>query len=360
MTGDSRQEVQRLLAHARRELEQGLAADTARRPQTVAQYLLDWLASKAPDLAPKTAVTWEGFMRLHLVPAFHRTPLTKLSPQQVQRAYAMWREQGLSSTTVGHLHAVLKHALSDAIRLGLMARNPLDAIKRPKANQREMRVLTEAQAQTLIAACQHERLGALIVMALSTGMRQGEMLGLRWKDVDLDGHRLRVHVNLQHVKGADGITRPILKAPKTPHSNRTIVMTPGLVDALRSHRQRQRLERLALGPAWSDQDLVFCNEVGRPCDPKHIGVRLHHRLLAACGLPRIRFHDLRHTAATLLISRGVNPKVVSEMLGHASIAITLQTYTHVQPHMQQAASDAMQVALWGQVSVDGQEEGGGT
>jgi integrase len=246
MTGDSRQEVQRKLAQARRELEQGATATTDR--QTVAQFLTQWIATKRHDLAPKTYVTWEMFVRLHFTPAFRRTPLVKLSPQQVQKAEAEWRDTGLSSTTVAHLHSVLHNAMGEAVRLGLIARNPLDAIKRPKARKLEMRVLTEAQAQLLMAAARSERLGALIALALSTGMRQGELLGLRWRDVDLEAGRVTVHVILQPIKGDDGITRPLLKEPKTPHSKRSIALTPSMVAELRAHRQRQRLERIALGP----------------------------------------------------------------------------------------------------------------
>jgi integrase len=193
-------------------------------------------------------------------------------------------------------------------------------------------------------------------------MRQGEMLGLRWKDVDLAAGQLTVAVILQYVKQPDGTTRPILKQPKAPHSRRTIALTPGMTEDLRAHRQRQRLERIALGPAWTDRDLVFCNEVGRPLHPKSVSHRLHHRLLRQLGLPIIRFHDLRHTAATILLGRGVNPKIVSSMLGHASIAITLNTYSHVLPHMQHAASDAMKAALWGteHSKDDHKDERGGT
>jgi integrase len=346
MTADSRQEVQRKLAAARRELEQGL---TAAKPQhqTVIAYLTHWLATKKPDLAPNTYITWEAFLRNHFTPAFHRTPLVKLSALQVQRAEAEWREQGLSSGTVGLMHGTLKQALRDALTLELITRNPLDQLKRPKRAKREMRVLDQEQAQRLIEQCSTNRLGALIVTALATGMRQGEMLGLRWRDVDLDARRLTVQVTLQWLRLDDGTSRPLLKEPKTPHSRRSIALPERLVEELRAHRQRQRLERLALGPAWSDQDLVFCDEVGRPCRPNTIYNTTHTRLLRTAGLPKIRFHDLRHTAATLLLSRGVNPKVVSEMLGHASVTITLDTYSHVLPHMQQAASDAMQAALWG-------------
>ena len=348
LTGKSRQEVQRKLTQAQRDLEQGITPATAR--QTVGEFLDHWLATKRPDLAPRTYDTYEQFCRRHIVPLLGRTPLPRLSAQQAQQAQNQWREQGLSGTSVGHLHAMLKQALRDAVRLGLIARNPLDQLDKPKRRRRAPQVLTQEQAQRLIAACgpeSGERLGALLVMALSTGMRQGELLALRWRDVDLDAAQICVQASLQRVRDDQGVTRPVLKEPKTAHSRRTIAISAGLLDALRAHRQRQRLERVALGRAWADLDLVFANEVGRPLDPRNVTRRVYERLLRQEGLPRITFHALRHTAATLLLSRGVNPKIVSEMLGHASVSITLDLYSHVLPHMQTAASQAMHDALWG-------------
>lgn len=173
-------------------------------------------------------------------------------------------------------------------------------------------------------------------------MRQGELLGLRWRDVDLDRAALQVRMSLQETTG-----RYILAETKTAHSRRSVALAPATVAALRAHRARQDAERLALGAAWDGAlDLVFPNERGGLMIPHNLAKRSFKRLLARAGLPAtVRFHDLRHTAATLLLARGVHAKVVSELLGHADIAITLRVYAHVTPHMQDAAARAMEAAF---------------
>ena len=200
----------------------------------------------------------------------------------------------------------------------------------------------EEEARTLLAVAQGDRWEALYVLALHTGMRQGELLALRWRDVDLARGTLQVRATLQRTK-EDGYT---LTAPKTKHSQRRIKLGTAAVEALSAHRARQAEERLALGAIWDGtHDLVFPNTLGKPMDGIHLLRREFLPLLERAGLPRIRFHDLRHTAATLLLGRGVNPKIVSEMLGHASISITLDIYSHVLPDMQDQAAAAMDAAL---------------
>ncbi|HET9110690.1 MAG TPA: site-specific integrase, partial [Ktedonobacterales bacterium] len=180
----------------------------------------------------------------------------------------------------------------------------------------------------------------LYVLALSTGMRQGELLGLRWREVDLDRATARVTATLQKT-GA----RLELAAPKTHRSKRQIALTPSAVSVLHAHRARQAEERLRAGAAWADWDLVFCNQVGGPLQKGNVLVKDFVPLLKRAGVRRVRFHDLRHTAATLLLGRGVPVKVVSELLGHASIAITLDVYAHVLPDMQAQAAEVMEAAL---------------
>jgi integrase len=182
-------------------------------------------------------------------------------------------------------------------------------------------------------------LEALAVMALATGMREGELLALRWPDLDLDRATLLVQANLIWTPGGFEF-----EEAKTAHSRRRIALPRTAVDALRMHRARQAEERLRLGAAWTDLDLVFVNTLGGPYDASNLR-NWFYRVLKRAGLPRVRFHDLRHTAATLLLARGVNVKVVSEMLGHANVGITLSIYGHVLPHMQQQATDTMDAVL---------------
>jgi integrase len=200
--------------------------------------------------------------------------------------------------------------------------------------------LHEEQAQQLLAAAQGERLEALYVLALATGVRQGEMLALRWRDVDLDGATLQARATVHYTKGGYLFTEP-----KTKYSRRRIALPEIVVEALREHRRLQLSERLALGPLWEAMDLVFPDPAGKPIYGVSMVKHQFYPLLARAGLPRIRFHDLRHTAATLLLGRHTNPKVVSEMLGHSHVSVTLGIYSHVMPHRQQHAADAMDQAL---------------
>lgn len=208
----------------------------------------------------------------------------------------------------------------------------------------EMSVLTPEQVHMFLKVAKADRLEALYVLALSTGMRQGELLALRWRDLDLDldNPTLQVRGTLQRT--TNGL---IIAEPKTARSRRRVALSPTAVAALRAHRLRQLNERLALGSAWEDQDLVFPNTIGKPIEATNLLRASFSPLLAKAGLPRIRFHGLRHTAATLLLSRGVHPKVVAEMLGHATISITLDTYSHVLPDMQREAARAMEAVLGG-------------
>ncbi len=203
-----------------------------------------------------------------------------------------------------------------------------------------MTTLAEAQAKVLLLAAAGDRLEALYAVALATGMRLGELLALKWRDVDLEGRSLQVRATLQNIAG-----RFEFSEPKTSRSRRRIVLSRLATEALRQHKVRQETERLSAGGAWEDLDLVFLNTIGRPLDGRNLLHCWFRPMVKKAGLPRMRFHDLRHTAATLLLSRGINPKIVSEMLGHSSVSVTLDIYSHIMPHMQQQAADAMDAAL---------------
>jgi integrase len=277
---------------------------------------------------------------LHFLPSLGRIMLTKLTAQHLQLLYAKKLEEGLTTTTVHHLHSIVHKALSNAMRLGLIQRNVCDLIDPPRMRHHEMTTLSEEQARLLLTTASGKRLEALYVLALATGMRQGELLALRWRDVDLDGSTLRVRATLQRTEAGF-----VFAEPKTAQSRRRIALSRTVVDALRQHKIRQLEERLAAVNVWEDHDLVFPNVIGKPLEAGNVLRRSFWPLLRRAGLPRMRFHDLRHTAATLLLGRGINPKIVSEMLGHSNVSITLTIYSHVTPHMQQQAADAMDAAL---------------
>jgi integrase len=203
-----------------------------------------------------------------------------------------------------------------------------------------MRPLTAEQVRMLFDAVRGDRLEALYILAVTTGLRQGELLGLKWDDVDLDTGTLQVRRSLTTAKGG-----PVLSAPKTKGSRRSVKLSQTALEALRSHLERQLREIDRVGSMWRENGLIFASEVGEPLDRHDVTTRRFKPLLRRAGLPAIRFHDLRHTCATLLLSKNVNPKIVSEMLGHATIAITLDTYSHVLPTMQDSAAKAMEDAL---------------
>ena len=338
--GKTRQEVARKLAVAIKAREDGLPPVSER--QTVRQYMGHWLESTRPSLRPKTWLRYEQLLRLHVVPEIGKVRLVRLSPQHLQRLYAGRLDAGLSPGSVVQLHAVLRRALGQAARWGLVARNVASLVTPPRRSRKEMATLSPEQARTLLEAAAGDRLEALYVLAINTGMRQGELLALRWTEVDLNAGALHVRATLQRTR--EGF---VFTEPKTTSSRRQVALTRAAVEALRRHRARQLEERLHVGAAWEDDDLVFANEVGQPLDATAVLRRSFYPLLERSNLPRIRFHDLRHTAATLLLGQGVHPKIVSEMLGHSQIAITLDLYSHVTPTMQRQAVEALETALSG-------------
>jgi integrase len=338
--GRTRQEVGRKLTAALKARQDGLPLAGER--QTVRRYLESWLESARPSVRPRTWERYEQYVRLHAIPELGHLTLAKLGPQHLQRLYASRLESGLSATSVAHLHAVLHRALGQAARWGLVPRNVASLATPPRIRRQEMATLSPEQARALLETAQGDRLHALYVVALSTGMRQGELLALKWRDVDLDAARLQVRATLQRV--GDGFD---FAEPKTARSRRQVALTATAIAALRRHRVAQAEERLRMGAAWEDNDLVFANEVGRPIEATNLIRRSFHPLLERAVLPRIRFHDLRHTAATLMLGRGVHPKVVAEMLGHSQIAVTLDLYSHVTPTMQREATAALDAVLRG-------------
>ncbi len=249
---------------------------------------------------------------------------------------------GLSSTTVHHLHAVIHRALNSAVEDGKLSRNVASLIgrsNRPKVARREMVTIANGdQPRRFLIAAKGERLEALLVLALTTGLRKGELRALRWKDVDLDRGVLAVRGSLMGTARAD----MAIGTPKNG-KERAVSLGSTAVTALGDHRARQLEERKVV-PIRGDLGLVFCTEWGEFLPTNTIVLALE-RVLARAGLPHIRFHDLRHTAATLMLQQGVHPKMASEMLGHSNVAITLDLYSHITPTMQRQAADAIERAL---------------
>ena len=333
--GKTRREAQDKLRTALKGLDDGLNLSAGR--QTVGQFLDQWLsASVKPSVKARTHEGYASIVRVRVAPRIGRLPLAKLSALDLQGLYAALGETGLSNRSIHHTHRCLHIAFGQAVRWNLIVRNPCDGVTPPRPERPELRVLSQTEARILLDATRDHRMHALYALAVTTGMRQGELLGLRWDDLDLDGGRLAVRRALQR-RGSAGF---VFTEPKTSRSRRTVMLGHLAIAALRDHRKRQLEERLFAGATWRDQGLVFTNRTGGPLDPSW-QTATFKAALGKAGLPAVRFHDLRHTAATLLLSRGVHPKVVSEMLGHSGIALTLDTYSHLVPVMHAEAAAAM-------------------
>jgi len=333
--GRAREDVARKLTLALKAKQDGLPLVGDR--QTVGQYLGQWLEAAKPTLRPESYRRYQDVCRLYVIPEVGKTPLARLSPVQLQRLYASRLAAGLSPTSVALLHGVIHKALDQAMRWELVPRNVADLVTPPRRSTPEMRSLSPEEANRLLEAAGGERLEALYVLAVTCGLRLGEIQALRWHDLDLDAARLRVTATYQGT--IDG--KPVFAEPKTAKSRREVHLSALAVAALRRHRKAQLEERMRAANLWQDYDLVFASERGRPLDGNNFRTRAFARLLVKAQLPPMRFHSLRHTAATVLLAEGLNVKVVSEMLGHADIVTTLRTYSHVLPGMGQAAADAM-------------------
>lgn len=333
--GKTRQEVARKLTVALRDKDLGVPATPER--QTLGGHLEHWLDVTEPTIRYSTFKRYEEYVRLHVIPVLGKIRISRLTPQHIQELYALKLSEGLSPTTVNHLHAVLYRALGQALRWGLIARNVTDAVDPPRKSHTEMQTLNPEQAKQLLDSARDDRLEALYVLALTTGMRQGEMLALHWRDVDLNELVLQVRWTLERNR--------VLGEPKTKKARRQITLTPLAAEALRRHKVRQYEERLAAGRDWIDLDLVFTNQVGSYVDADNLRHRSFPRLLEEAGLPAMRFHDLRHSAATLLLSLGTHPKIVQEILGHSQISVTMDTYSHILPGLQEEAAAKLNALL---------------
>jgi len=337
--GKTRQEVAQKLTKAISERDGGLVFDDEN--MTLGEYLDSWLnGSVRGSVRQSTFDRYEIAVRVHIKPALGRLKLKILTPAHLAGFYQDRLSAGFAPASVNKLHVTLHKALDQAVRWRMIPRNVAAVVKAPRPNPKEMRTLSAEETRKLLEAARGDRFEALYVLAVTTGMRQGELLALKWQDVDLENATVSVRRTL-----TKNGTRLLFGVPKTKKSRRTIRLTEAAVRVLREHLDRQlaRIERL--GDLYKDQGLVFASEVGTPMNPTNLRRRSLASLLKRAKLPRIRFHDLRHTCATLLLSRNVHPKYVQELLGHANIAITLDTYSHVIPSMGDQTARAMEDAL---------------
>jgi integrase len=336
---DAERELNRLV----NELNTGAYIEPCR--DTLETFLTKWLEMTKPSLAGKTHERYAEIVKRHLVPALGAVFLAKIQPMHIQSYYLRALESGrldgnggLSAQTVLHHHRVLHGALQQAVKWQLLVRNPADAVEPPKPEQKEMRALDEDRSAWLLEAADGNRLYIPILIAITTGMRRGEILGLMWRDIDFINGFIRVQRSVEQTNA--GVR---FKEPKKKKSRRPIVMLGLLIEALERHRERQNQFKNTLGSDYEDNDLICSYDDGRIWVPESF-TSSYFQFTKRIGV-RIRFHDLRHTHASQLLRAGVSAKVVSERLGHSAIGITLDTYSHILPGMQEEAAARMDVAL---------------
>lgn len=325
-----------------------LGRPVAPERHTLARFMEWWLENSVkPNLAPSTYSQYSIMARCYISPTLGKVELAKLTPQQVSAFHQRLRTQvgrkgkPLSKRSIQVAHDVLSIALEQAVRQELIPRNPARQVDRPRAETPPTKFLEPEQAKKLIEALKEDRLKAMYVAAIAMGLRKGEVLALKWEDLDVERGLLKVQGNLQRIEG-----KLVLGKPKTKKSAATASVPQIALAALRDHRIRQLEERFSMGPAWRDTGHVFTTTVGTPIDPRSVNRHLD-QLLAKVGLPHVTFHGLRHSMATLAMAAGVPREVIMKAMRHSQSSMTW-LYMHLYPELQQEVSDAMDRMLgWG-------------
>jgi integrase len=341
---NTKKEAEKALSAWLVEIEYGTAIEPSKL--TTGDLLERWFAVHRTDLRPASVALYETMLNRHIIPDLGAVPLLKLAPQHLTTFYAEKRRNGklngsggLSSRSVRILHNIIHEALDWAVKHQILARNVTDAIDAPKFSYKEKQVWTAEESRRLLAAAADHEWGPLFLMLLSTGMRRGECLGLRWRDLDWQAGKVRIAQQVTAVKG-----QIALGEPKTPKARRSVTLAPSCLAALKEHRSGQLESRLK-AREWEDHDLIFCTSRGKPIHPRNVG-RTLDRLCEVAGVPRLSVHQTRHTHTTLLFQDGQNIKMISERLGHSSVGVTLEIYAHLAENAQDAAASAMDRLLW--------------
>ncbi len=303
---------------------------------SLSKFLDEWLVVAKTSVRPNTYQQYSQVVHQHINPVLGYIVLKDLRPDHVQSLYTNKLANGVSPNTTRMIHAVIHRALNHALKLGLVYRNVADSVTRPKVVRKEMKTLNDFQVRQLIQVAESEQMRLLLWVAVVTGLRQGELLGLKWSDLDWTSRRIQVQRQVQRRKGV-GL---VFCEPKSASGRRVIVLGKSTIEKLREYKNNQAKESILLGEKWHENGLIFPSPIGTPLDPSNV-LKTYKDCLNRAGLPNLRFHDLRHTAATLMLQQGVNPKIVSERLGHSDISLTLNTYSHVLPPMQEEAAEKM-------------------
>ncbi|GIH66338.1 tyrosine-type recombinase/integrase [Microbispora siamensis] len=349
VSGKTRAEVAEKIRKIREGLDKGLPVPDDKI--TLGAFLDRWLATLPGHIADSTLDDYEDTVRLHLKPTLGRHKLTGLTVAQVDALWQTKRERGYKGNSIRNMRAVLRKALSQAEREGLIVRNVAALSLPPRIRQSEGRTLTIDQAHTLLDAVAEHHLGLVVLLSLVFGLRRGEALGLMWDAFDPEAKRLRITHAVKRLKNRDANaetrTKIVISEVKTPKSRRTLALTSELVDALKAHRAKHNAARLKAGDAWREHGLIFPTSSGRPSDPDNFS-HVFSRLTKSAGLGHWHPHELRHSGASIMLAQGTPLHVVSEVLGHASVAITKDVYGHLMEGDRRAATEAISGALLGQ------------
>ncbi|WP_250289514.1 tyrosine-type recombinase/integrase [Frankia sp. CiP1_Cm_nod1] len=347
--GGTEKEALAKVRELRKAADQG--QDLTAKSRTVAEWMDYWMDEiKSHDgTRPSTLARYRYAIDGHIVPMLGKIRLDKLGPAHVRRLHAARREQ-MKPASLVKIHAVLRAALADAERMELVSRNVAKAVRPPSLAGGEQHTLTTSDARRFLTLAIDDRLEALFVLALTMGLRRGELLGLRWDDVDLDARTLWVRRSAQRVSG-----QLRLVEPKTHGSRRTVPIPALAVDALERQRKRQADERNKAGESWQNNGLVFASTVGTPMEPRNVTRRVQ-QLRDGAGLPWLRLHDFRHGCATFLLASGIEPRTVMEILGHTTVRMTMERYGHVLPERLRAAATAMDGILGPEADTDKQHK----
>lgn len=341
-TGDSRKEAQRWLREIGNEIERGLTLEGAKI--TFEEFLQEWLSTKQHHVAVQTHSYYCQIVRDYITPVLGRIRLRDLNARHIQKFYNDKVSEGIGLRTVQKSHTVIHAALNSARKFGLIPYNPDDATNPPKPKSNAMKFFTKDQTHHLLQVAKEteDRYYALYFLAIVTGMRQGELLALKWENVDLEKGILSIKLNLKRVPGG-GL---ILDKPKTKSSIRSIKLGSDSIEILKAHKKQLSTEKQAARDLWQNEGFVFPSTVGTALDPSNL-LKQFRKLLKTANLPKIRFHDLRHTAASLMLNNGIDVLVASQRLGHAHPSITLDVYGHLMPSMQNEAANILDTLILG-------------
>lgn len=334
----TKKEAEAVCAELISQLNKGTYTEPSK--MTLAEFLKDWMESVAKNsLKIATYEVYELILNTHILPALGHVKLPQLAPMVLQKFYNQKIDEGLSADYTRKIHYVLSSALNHAVKWRLLSTNPCSLTDPPKINVKEMKTWSIDELKRFLTHTSDTYLHIAYILALYTGMRMGEILGLRWKDIDF--HQGRIHVLQSLARSKKGL---IFQDTKSKGSKRSIDITEDVIAALKKHRSQQNQNKRLLGAAYKDHDLVVCSQLGTPMSRENLR-RHYKRMIKECGVPKIRFHDLRHTHATIMLQLSEHPKIVSERLGHSRTSLTLDVYSHVTPGLQAQAAQKFSAAL---------------